>query len=547
MKTNHKPVVSLLINFLVLTVGCVSQDTINTSPSAPLSITSSYTTTPNGVLLLSPSGGKSPYTYSIISGDGQIFSSGIFDAPNYTETTYIQIKDDNGHIALTTVEVISKLSVSYTPSSPHTSSGTITLKATQGVAPYTYTVINGTGTINQQGVYTITSSEPETVEIQVQDNARSKTTVKIEIKDTTALSLSPTSVKLTAGSSFKLTASGGYPDYTCTIDANDTEKGTCTVQSSKIIFTANRKASGTKVNLTVSDQNQNSQSVMIEIQGNPRITGKITSPAKSSVVSGNVFLSAELDGPSLNGTLKFYLNDTLIAQTTRNLTIPATLATPESWPTYSTIFNTHDKTGDYILTLSFVDSEGYEYSNIDSISIKIDRSNNITYPLNKIESTGAHSITLNAGSNQIPFKAYLSGLKVANGTDHWAITSMLYYWIPAYSKNLNPVLETPISTITESSAYTELSCLTFGSDYRVVGFYGRSAVIIDQIGVICRNLDGTSGNRKIDTSVGETGGNPFTDKVCPNSQFVVGVTSWETSPSEHLANHLGGFELICGK
>jgi hypothetical protein len=82
-----------------------------------------------------------------------------------------------------------------------------------------------------------------------------------------------------------------------------------------------------------------------------------------------------------------------------------------------------------------------------------------------------------------------------------------------------------------------LSC---GSGNVVVGFYGRAASYIDQLGLVCAamNQNGTLGPAWTTGALGGWGGDPFFWQ-CPAGWVVRATTGWS-------GQYLDNFEIVCG-
>lgn len=98
------------------------------------------------------SGGKEPYSYSILDGSGALNpTTGLFVAPSYNQTSVIQVMDADGNIAQTQVNVYfasnGSLTLNYSPASIHIGD-TVTLSASGGTAPYTYSLLSGAGSVS---------------------------------------------------------------------------------------------------------------------------------------------------------------------------------------------------------------------------------------------------------------------------------------------------------------------------------------------------------------------------------------------------------------
>jgi alpha-tubulin suppressor-like RCC1 family protein len=123
----------------------------------------------NATSQLTVSGGLAPYSYSISSGGGSISSAGLLTAPAVPGSVVVIVSDSGGATKNITVTVIAALSVS--PSSTVVlENASQQLVATGGMAPYTYSIATGTGTIDDTGNFSAPSSA-ETDSILVQDSA----------------------------------------------------------------------------------------------------------------------------------------------------------------------------------------------------------------------------------------------------------------------------------------------------------------------------------------------------------------------------------------
>jgi hypothetical protein len=148
--------------------GNTSYSTITVGDAQDLTLTAAaYQIAPNATVQLTPSGGTAPYSYYVVSGDGSVSSSGVFTAPDYETTSEIEVVDKTGYYGTVSIEIVSTALSLNVASLTVTNGEAITLTTNGGVAPYTYKLISGGGSISGS-VYTA----PEyvsSVEIQVTD------------------------------------------------------------------------------------------------------------------------------------------------------------------------------------------------------------------------------------------------------------------------------------------------------------------------------------------------------------------------------------------
>ncbi|WP_291516487.1 glycine-rich protein [Bdellovibrio sp. ArHS] len=103
---------------------------------------------------LSPTGGSGDYVFTIVSGGGTIDpQTGLFTAPTTPGITRIEIKDGSGHSIIFEVRVQPPLS--FAVSAPVIAENNVfDFDASGGVAPLTYSLVSGGGSIDPQtGLY----------------------------------------------------------------------------------------------------------------------------------------------------------------------------------------------------------------------------------------------------------------------------------------------------------------------------------------------------------------------------------------------------------
>lgn len=195
-------------------------DSQGTSASASLSLFSPPLLSPataqltiNSTLALSVSGGIPPLQWSLLDGGGSIASNGIYTSPGFPTTARVQVKDSTNSVANAILQI--QPSLSHTPSIIQTlTSSNYQLSPTGGVAPYTYEVLSGGGSVNSSGLFQAPSSTGSSV-IQISDSLNN--TFNFTINIISSVTISPTTLTMTTNSLNTFLASNGTPPYTFSV------------------------------------------------------------------------------------------------------------------------------------------------------------------------------------------------------------------------------------------------------------------------------------------------------------------------------------------
>jgi len=125
--------------------------------NAPLVANQPTTTVGGGTSLpIGAAGGQGPFTYKVTSGGGSVDASGRFTAPATAGTSVVSITDSLGSSTLVTITINPPLSITPASATLTASSGQTTLfVGINGVPPYQYSLVSGSGTVSAQGVYTV--------------------------------------------------------------------------------------------------------------------------------------------------------------------------------------------------------------------------------------------------------------------------------------------------------------------------------------------------------------------------------------------------------
>jgi len=166
----------------------------------------------------SSSGGKRPYRFSIVSGNGTINpSTGDFTASsNLTGTTVIKVRDALGNIAKANIMVRSPLKLSI-PNRKVETSSSVRISAIGGVGRYLFSIPSGIGTINHHtGTYTAPNT-PGVAAVQVKDSMGNNDVAILNVFD--PVRIKPNKVTLSRKSDFNFKTSGGTPPYSFQIES----------------------------------------------------------------------------------------------------------------------------------------------------------------------------------------------------------------------------------------------------------------------------------------------------------------------------------------
>jgi hypothetical protein len=160
-------------------------------------------------------GGKGPYVYSIVSGDGSIDSStGVFTAPATAGTTVVEVTDALGATAKSSLQI---LVVAFVHVTAIVDAATTTSQAAAGGAPpYTYSVLTGGGTINATGQFTAPAG-PAMVTLKVTDSKGA--TAEEAITVNAALVAAQATVTVGGGTTLLIGATGGQGPFAYAVTA----------------------------------------------------------------------------------------------------------------------------------------------------------------------------------------------------------------------------------------------------------------------------------------------------------------------------------------
>jgi uncharacterized protein YjdB len=228
-------------------------DSFRNTSSSSITVTSALSLNPaianlivNGNQTFSVSGGTGPYTYSILSGGGSINSTtGVFTAPATAGSVVVQVTDSLSATATSTVTVNPALTIS--PATINLSiNGSLTFSASGGVAPRTFSILNGAGTVNaSSGLYTAPASAGSAV-VRVTDNLGNTADSTITVVSATPVisAISDQTINEDGFAMLNFTITDTDSTLNCTTSMSATSANSAIVPVSRVVF------SGTAPNCT---------------------------------------------------------------------------------------------------------------------------------------------------------------------------------------------------------------------------------------------------------------------------------------------------------
>lgn len=290
----------------------------------------------NGTLNMSATGGVPPYFYSLSSGAGSVDSlSGLYTASGTNTVANIIVTDSVGNTSSSTVTVTSALSLNPL-STTLVVNGNQTFSGVGGTAPYVYSIVSGSGSINSvTGVFTAPAAAG-TVVVQVTDALSATATSTVTVNP--ALVISPSAISLSVNGSLTFSASGGVPPRVFSILS-----GSGVINSGSGFYTAPATTGTATVRVTDS-LGTTADSVITLTQTLGITPAAVTmavnnsttfsavggvAPFTYSILSGGGSInssSGAFTAPATAGTVVVQVTDSLSATATANVTVNAALA-----------------------------------------------------------------------------------------------------------------------------------------------------------------------------------------------------------------------------
>lgn len=204
----------------VATVASVEvTDSMGTKATANISVYGEFAVTPmtknlvtGATQQISVSGGKSPYTYEVLSGPGAVTNGGLFVAAGIDGDVVVEVKDSLSGVKTLNYKVV--LPLNLAPASlVILTNNTQQFNIAGGLAPFSYSLTQGVGSITQGGLFTA-AAQPGSAQIQVLDAMG--TTKRVNIEVISPLTVLNENIITTTGKSLALNPSGGLAPYAFT-------------------------------------------------------------------------------------------------------------------------------------------------------------------------------------------------------------------------------------------------------------------------------------------------------------------------------------------
>lgn len=298
----------------------------------------------------SAQGGKSPYSYALLSGEGTVGSTtGSYTAPTESGKATLAVQDALGRTTVAHIDIVGITQpLSLSPATLTMAINTNFILAAQGgTSSYIFSIVSGGGSINPHGQFTAPAAPGVTI-LEVSDGVHSsQSTVTI----TSALQLSPSSATTSVAQPITLTLSGGAPPYSYIITQGlgsistngiltPSQAGSITIKGSDSQGTVRWATVQVNDNLLLSaNVNKVPRSGTLYLQaqnGMPPYTYSILSGGGSLSHTTSTHQSVAYTASSTTGSVTLQVTDS--SNQTDNLTITVTAITPYViYPTNPTV------------------------------------------------------------------------------------------------------------------------------------------------------------------------------------------------------------------
>jgi len=322
--------------------GCKTTITVTLTEPTVLSVSSVSITdvdcngNKNGVIVVSGSGGVSPYTYNINGGSYQFSStfSGLAGG-NYT----IGVKDNNGCINSTTLTVkepASALSLSHTQQNATCNGlgdGSVTLNASGGTSPYEYNV--GSGTFGSSNVFGTLAAGNYT--FGVKDKNGCQTTINVSITQPNVLELFADSIyhvdcKGNSTGAVLLSGKGGTTAYRYNISGGTYQianKYTALSAGTYSVGIKDKNGCVTSKNITINEPGQLTMSIGVsDVSCDGGSDGRLTVTASGGTPkyqyklgSSGAWQNSNQIGNLSKGSYTVYLRDSNLCSTSSSASV----------------------------------------------------------------------------------------------------------------------------------------------------------------------------------------------------------------------------------
>lgn len=220
--------------------------TTNVTVAGVLQITpSTLSMIVNGTQTFIAAGGIPPYAFKILSGAGTIDStSGLFTAPPVEGTAIVEVVDSQSNHAQSSVTILDQVRIVPSPLSMVKNSS-LTVLATGGLGPYTFSIVAGDGTISSSTGLFESADNAGTVTVKATDALGNFGTGTIVVYDSLTIDNAPDAIMV--GETVTLAASGGALPYVYSV-VDGASSGS--IDSSSGLLTASMTPGIVKVRVT---------------------------------------------------------------------------------------------------------------------------------------------------------------------------------------------------------------------------------------------------------------------------------------------------------
>lgn len=196
----------------------------------------------NNTVTFSATGGSGSDSYSIFSGGGSILSTtGNYTAPTVPGTAVVRVIDGQGQYADAIITINTALQIS--PANPSLNlNATQTFTTAGGVAPITFSLVSGLGSVDSVGLYTASGTAGAAI-IRATDSYGNTSDATVNVFGT--LGISPSTTTIGINSNLTFTAAGGTAPYVFSVLS-----GGGSIDSSTGDFTASAVAGTTVIRVT---------------------------------------------------------------------------------------------------------------------------------------------------------------------------------------------------------------------------------------------------------------------------------------------------------
>lgn len=285
----------------------------------------------NNTTTFTATGGAAPYSYSVFSGGGSILTTtGVYTAPAIAGSAVVRVTDALGQFSDSIVTISAALQISPTSQSLSVNQ-THTFSTSGGVAPITYSIVSGFGSVNpSSGVYTASSSAGSAV-VRATDSLGNTSEASVNVF--TGLGISPNPANVSINQTVTFTAAGGSSPYTYSLVS-----GVGSINPSTGVYTAPAGTGAAVVRVTDSlsntvDANVNIQNLapVISSVGDQSANEDISWPINFTITDSDTVLNCASSMSATSSNTALLPNTNIIfSGTAPNCTVTLNPATNQT-------------------------------------------------------------------------------------------------------------------------------------------------------------------------------------------------------------------------